>query len=273
MEYFGTYFGSKKKPPGDPFPGGYLGAAGTPFFGSYFGGTSDTLQPANSNGFATYAGFRTRVLSYIDTDGADLDTDLVDDIVLLGEKKIAREIRCREVEAPLSVAVVRGTAPIPPDYLDLKNARTYVGGRAFVIERVDVSQIGRRHLINGGQRTGATASSYGGPLTMARDGDHFVFGPSVAESAVIEGTYYRAFVPLIDREESLIDPTSSSFQPLYAANPALYLYAALSEAEMLISRMPRAQLYAQKYAQLAAALQTQSEHEQYSGGPMRMRAR
>lgn len=197
---------------------------------------------------STNAQLETAVASWLHR--ADL-TSIVPDLVMLGEKRIFREVRAREMETALSVTISSGVATVPSDYIDLKFA--YVDGApTSKLTRASPSQIYEQYPLR---------SSGGKPVKIAREGANFIFGPYPGQNYTIKGIYYA-------------EPTAvaTSANALFVANPDLYLFAALAEAAPYLKNDKRIGVWEGKYNQIKNQIDTQEAKEERSGGGMAVSA-
>ena len=164
----------------------------------------------------TYADLQNQVKSFLhrasllDAVGADN----VPDLIRLGEVFLFRKVRAPEMEATLSGQIDgNGQLAVPSDYAAIKHAR---------ISRspsVPLKMRPTRWIMESYN----LRSSGGIPHYIGRDGASFIFGPYPDSQYTVLGVYYAK-------------PTSiqSSANSLFVANPDLYLYAALAEANAYV---------------------------------------
>ena len=101
-------------------------------------------------------------------------------------------------------------------------------------------------------------SSDGKPFFIGADGSSFIFGPYPDSNYAVEGIYYAK-------------PTAvaSSANSLFTANPDLYLYAALCEAEPYIKNDKRLPLWMGKRDQILFDMNAEARDGEY-GSAMEM---
>lgn len=180
---------------------------------------------------------------------ADLSSYL-DDIVTLGEKRIHREIRNRDMEAALSGTMSSGAIAIPSDYIGFKFA--YVNSNpSKILTLVSEDMIYSKYP----NRTGE-----GRPVYIAIQGNNFIFGPYPDSDYDIIGTYYKTPGTL-----------SSAVYNLFTNNPDLFLFACLSEARAFIQDDKRIPTWENKYASIKDQVNAQDEKDRF-GGRMRIQA-
>src|SRR5687767_15309237 len=104
---------------------------------------------------STYAELQTAVANWINR--SDL-TSYVPDLIMLGEKRIYRELRIRAMETALSSAISSGVLAVPSDYVDLKSARID-GTPVQPLTRKSVDSVYHKYPLR---------SSQGRPVVIAR---------------------------------------------------------------------------------------------------------
>lgn len=198
---------------------------------------------------STYADLKTAITGWLDVTTATL-TSQIDDLITVGEKRIFREARTRDMETALSSAISSGVVALPASYVAMKFA--YLNTSPIqVLERRPAEWI----YANYPQTT-----TSGIPQFFARDGSNFIFGPYPDSAYTMNGIYYARLTAI-----------SSSVNALFTANPDLYLMAALAEAEMLIGRDPRIAIWESKYQRILADVNGEDKTEDQSGSHLQMR--
>lgn len=198
---------------------------------------------------SNYTELTNAVVAWLDVATADLSS-VVSDLVMVGEKRIMRELRTPDMEASLSSDITAGVLAVPSDLIEVKHL--YVDGSptqplrmvpsAFIYERYP------------------TRSSEGKPLVVARDGSNFIFGPYPDSTYTIKGTYYKRLTSV-----------QTSANPLFSASPDLYLWAALAESEPLLKRDNRVALWESKYQMVRNLVNGEVNRSRF-GGPLSIRA-
>jgi len=197
---------------------------------------------------STYAELQTAVANWLHRD--DL-TSRVPEFITLGETRLFRELRVKDMETSFSTAITSGTVTLPTAYIDLKYA--YIDASPVQwLERRPAAWVYEKY---------STRSADGKPKVIAREASTFIFGPYPDSAYTVAGVYYKN-----------IGPVSSSAHALFTNNPDLYLFAALLEAVPFIANDKRVQLWAAKYADSLSRLQAQSDRETYSGSTLAVRA-
>lgn len=176
-------------------------------------------------------------------------TAYIPDYIALGEARIYRELRVRQMETAFSGVIAAGVIAIPTGYLELKNA--YVSGTSVQkLERKDAEWIYAKYQ---------TRSADGQPRFIAREAGNFIFGPYPDSAYTVSGIYYKKL-------DALSDTNVSNW--LVTDAPDLLLYASLIEAQIDIQGDDRIGLWEGKYAQAKAAIVRESDNEEFSGSPL-----
>lgn len=148
-----------------------------------------------------------------------------EDLILMGEKWIFRHARTREMEdTTLSVAIANGVASVPDGFVGLKHARLS-GTPTTPLTIRPATWIYDRYPNRGGGSE---------PKYIGVDGSNFIFGP-YPSARTVNGTYYKKLTSVI-----------TSANALFVANPDLYLFAALAEAEPFLKNDKRVMLWMSK---------------------------
>lgn len=194
----------------------------------------------------TYAELKTALATW--TRRADIST-YADDLITIAEGRVFKEVRSREMETALSVAISAGVAAVPADYTDLKFA--YIDGTPIRnLQRKDPSWIYLTYPLR---------SSQAKPSFIARDVSSFIFGPYPDSNYTVKGTYYKELTAL-----------SSSVNDLYTNNPDIYLSASLAEAFRFLRNDNMLKYWEGKYESIRDNISTQYRAEKVSGGPLTM---
>src|SRR3990167_10862264 len=199
---------------------------------------------------ASYSELKTAVGNWLNRD--DLTTYLAD-LVMLGEKKVYRDLRIRAMETALSSTIASGVIALPSDYVELKSA--YVGGSPTqILERKTAEFLYTNY---------PTRSSGGKPKFIGREASNFIFGPYPDSTYTIKGVYYARLAALSDSNTTNWFTTNA---------PDILLFASLLEAEIFIKNDERIALWQAKYDQIASQLTAEDQREQFSGSTLRMTA-
>lgn len=195
---------------------------------------------------STYANLQNQVKSFLhrasllDAVGADN----VPDLIRLGEIFIFRKVRAPEMEATLSGQIdgTTGTLSVPSDYAALKHARIVMSPSRPLKMRATRWILEKYPL----------RSADGIPAFIGRDGGSFIFGPFSDSAYTVAGVYYAK-------------PTSiaSSANTLFVANPDVYLYASLAEAEAYIKNDKRIALWIAKRDSIVRDINGEADEGRY----------
>lgn len=194
----------------------------------------------------TYAELQTAVSNWLHR--SDLGS-IIPDLIMLGEKRIFREIRARIMETALSDTIASGVIALPSDYLELKFA--YVDGSPVkLLQRTSPTALLQKYPLR---------SSTSKPFLIARQGTNFIFGPYPDSTYTIKGIYYA-------------QPTgiATSANSLFTNNPELYLFAALLEAEPYMKNDNRVMLWQAKYDQIKDQINSYEKQEAGSGSGLQV---
>jgi hypothetical protein len=193
---------------------------------------------------SNYTALTGAVAAWLDVGTADISA-VVSDLVLTAEKRIMRELRTPDMEVALSDSITTGgLLPVPSDYIEMKFAYVDANPTQY-IQMVSPSYIYERY---------PTRSGSGKPIVMARDGANFIFGRYPDSSYTIKGTYY-----------SHLTAVETSANPLFTANPDLYLFACLAESEPIIGRDRRIQIWESKYRMVKELVNGESDRSNFGG--------
>lgn len=198
----------------------------------------------------TRAELETAIGTWRDVPAAQLT--MLDDLVMIAEKRIFREARTIYQEVALSDTVTTGGAvPIPSGYIALKVA--YLDGSP-------IKRLERRSLdwlySNYPQRSADSKPSF-----IAREASNFVFGPYPDSNYTVKGVYYKDLTAL----------ATSAVNALFSASPDLYLFACLAESEIVLGSDERIQLWEAKYQKILNDVNGMDDAEDNSGGVLQMR--
>lgn len=196
-----------------------------------------------------YTDLSNAVVAWLNVGTADLSA-VISDLVMTGEKRIMREMRTPDMMTSLTATISSGVLTVPSDYKEMIHA--YVDANPTQhLEMVSPSYIYDRY---------PSRTSEGVPVVMARDGSNFIFGPYPDSDYTIKGTYYKHLTAV-----------QTSANPLFTANPDLYLFACLAESEPVLGRDPRIAIWESKYRMVKEIVNGEASRSRFSG-PMSVRA-
>lgn len=179
---------------------------------------------------STFAELKTAMANWLDVASGNFASSQLDDLVLLSEKWVMRNIRHPDMESTFSSAIASGVIAAPTGFLGLRHA--YVDGSP-----VKQLQIKSAHQI---YAAFPTRSAQAKPSWIAYDAGNLIFGPYPDANYTIKGTYLKTQGPL-----------SSATYNLFTNNPDLFLFAALAEAEMVLGRDERVERWRAKRDEIA----------------------
>lgn len=199
----------------------------------------------------TYTGLQASIAGWLKR--SDL-TSIIPDLIVLAESRIARDLRHRN---QITVATVNTTAgvptiPLPADFLELQNidlVSTTTRSLTFETqEQLDVRFPAGQGLAK--------------PAAYTIVGSNIELGPIPDTEYPITLTYY-ARIPSLS-----VTPTNW----LLTSYPAIYLFAALSEAEPYLFNDNRALMWEAKYQKDMTDLQNADDTAMFSGTALRVRS-
>lgn len=193
--------------------------------------------------------FKTAIGEFLDI-GSAISHAKLDDLIRVGENRVVKELRVRDMETALSATIgsTAGTASVPSDYLDMKYA--YVNSSPIRrLERKSPGWIYEKFP----DRTS------GDERYFAREGNEFIFGEGGTPGRVVKGIYYAKPTAM-----------SSTINSLFSAYPEVYLFATLAEAGPYVdkSKLGDVQLWEQKYQMAVRRANQMDKDELYSGSPL-----
>lgn len=200
--------------------------------------------------FDTYANFRTVVYNHLDVSTGDITTTSLDDVVLVGENYVNRKLRVNQMETALAVTInSAGVATYPTDYMDA----------AYLYVTSSPNQILQKKAPEFIFRDYGDRNYTGIPKFVAEDAGTFIFGPAPNSTYTVRGTYYA-------RPASL--PGTATINSVFSAYPEIYLWAALANAELYLSRDDRV-AWQQKCDEAINRANTEERRKRSGGGPIR----
>lgn len=198
-----------------------------------------------------FATLKTEVAAWLNR--SDL-TNEVPGFIQLGEFRVYRDLRVRQMETALSAAISSGVLAVPSGYLEMKFA--YVNGSPMrKLERKDAEWIYLNY---------PTRSSDGTPKFFAREATNFIFGPYPDSAYTIKGVYYKKL-------DALSGTNTTNW--LITDAPDLILFASLCEAAPFLQDDTRVPLWEKKYAQIKDRFQRNDVEEEFSGSPLAVTVR
>lgn len=198
-----------------------------------------------------FATLKTEVAAWLNR--SDL-TNEVPGFIQLGEFRVYRDLRVRQMEAALSAAISSGVLAVPTGYLEMKFA--YINGSPMQkLQRKDAEWIYYNY---------PTRSADGTPRFFAREATNFIFGPYPDSGYTVKGVYYKKLDAL---------SVSNTSNWLVTDVPDLILFASLCEAAPFLQDDTRVALWEKKYEQIKRRVQVNDEQEEFSGSPIQVTVR
>lgn len=204
--------------------------------------------------FSSYADFRTKFQQMFDGDDisqSDISVPVMDLIIGLGERRIYRQLRSSTMDVSLSVSVTGNLAPLPADFLELKQS-PYVG------LKVQATYAPLEALQNALNLQSGTVDNVS-PLRYSFEGDNLVFYPLQADGTVVTGRYYKQFADI-----------STGLNALFIRHPDIFLYAALAESGPFIGD-DRTGAWESKYESLMQAANEEERRRITRGSKLQTR--
>jgi hypothetical protein len=194
---------------------------------------------------STYTEIALKVEQWLNREGFTELTDQIEDLILMGQRRIFRQLRVNDMLVVDSAFVIDSTTEtVPADY---KAAYTFSlslpGGQA------DMKSSPIRNVRKSG--------TSGIPKYFAKVGANFYFGPAPDGTYTAELIYYA--------EPTLISLTDAS-NWLSLSAPELIMYGALVEASLFLKDDARVQFWEAKFQNVFRALEQESEEESRDAG-------
>lgn len=191
----------------------------------------------------TYADLQTSIKSWLRR--SDLDS-VIPDFITLGEDRIYRNLRVRQMEEEIDSTISSGVLAVPADYVDMKYLYADLSTKQW-LERKTAEWIYR----NNPSRNTDT------PRYFARDRSNFIFAP--VQDVAVKGVYYKR-LPSIATE----------LNDIFTAHPGLWLFAALSETAPYIQNDARLPMWEKKYMDILMEVNSEEYRENASGSRLAM---
>ena len=192
----------------------------------------------------TYTALGSAIATVMDVSYSDISA-VVPDIITVGETRLLREVRTRDMETALGgLTIASGVITVPSAYLELKHAYIDKSPTQW-LERKPASWIYQYY---------PNRSSDGTPSFIAREGGNFIFGPYPDSGYTVKGVYYKSPGSI-----------SASAHTFFTNNPDLYLFACLAESSIFISDQSKIPVWEAKYRKILNDVNMQDDKEAYSG--------
>lgn len=198
----------------------------------------------------TYDGLKASIASWIKR--TDL-TDVIPDLIVLAEARIARDLRLRRqiVSADLTLTPSAQGVELPADWLEFENV-TLNGDPPRQLTYVNIEHLDSRY----------PSTWTGMPAVYTLEGNQILFGPT-PDKAYTAGVFYYAKFP------ALTVGTDTNW--LLTNHPSIYLFAALAEAEPFLVNDARSVIWEGKYGKDMNELQKADDAAMFSGTALRVR--
>jgi hypothetical protein len=195
---------------------------------------------------SNYTNISAAVNKWINRVGASSITDNTEDFIVLGQRKIQRDVRVPPMEVLLSgLTVTLGRASIPSSMLDVKEIVAYDGNGAWPVRRSTYADVINKRIQDGP-----------GPQIFDTIAGVIEFGPSPSSGVSINLVYYQEL-------EFISSSVEENWFSQYA--PELVLYAAVYEAAVFMKDTEQEQKYAAMYKEAKELLKAQKDKAEWSG--------
>ena len=172
---------------------------------------------------STYAQLESAMENWLKRGGLD---DRIPEFISLGEARIGREVKAKQMEQRVSVSPTENTESLPSDFVSMRAVR------------IKGSTIGWLDYMTPDEFFNTTPSSTSSTIKKYTIfGDELVF-PAVP-SGDIELWYFKRLTAL-----------SSATNTLFTINPDLYLYAAMAAAQPFLQKDSKIPLWDSLYQQV-----------------------
>lgn len=188
---------------------------------------------------STYAELVTACKNWLKRGGLD---DRIPEFITIGEARIAREVRARQMEARVSSTPTTAYSNLPSDYLSMRGVR------------IQGSSLGWLVYVPPDQFFSEFASGTSSDRKVYTIfGDELIFPGT--PSGAIELWYFKKLAAL-----------SSATNTLFTSNPDLYLYAAMSAAQPFLKNIPQMPVWESLYTNVRDSVNTQHKEGRYPSG-------
>jgi hypothetical protein len=195
----------------------------------------------------TKATLKTAMLGWLTRTSASITATQQDEIVMLAEKDIARELRKKVVRASFTLDLA-GFKALPAACGELRSIRYNTSTKLWPLIRVTPEALANN------RRSGTGTPLYYSVV------DNTVLLDIVPSSAfVTEIIYFEALVPLV---------ADGDTNTVLTASPDIYLYACLKEAELFLEHDERNPIWTAKYEKAIAAENLARETAELAGAPI-----
>jgi len=176
-------------------------------------------------------------------------TKHIEDFIIIGQRRIMREVRIPPMETVVTLSVDSVTEPLPTDYLESKTLTIIQTAGNVTLHRAPFEQVRKFTSVNQ-------------PKFFARAGSDLYFGPPPGQTYSIELVYYKEL-------EFISSTVSQNWFSQFAAE--LILAAALTEAYHFMQETASADNWDRLYLRTKGLLEEQRDKAEWSGGPLSAR--
>ena len=194
---------------------------------------------------SNYTEIALKVEQWLNREGFTELTDQIEDLILMGQRRIFRQLRVNDMLVVDSAFIIDSTTEtVPTDY-----KATYTFSLSLPGGQADMKSTPIRNLRKSG--------TSGVPKYFAKVGSSFYFGPSPDGTYTAELIYYA--------QPNLID-TSTASNWLSIKTPELILFSTLIEASLFLKDDQRVQFWEAKFQNVFKAMEQESELESRDAG-------
>jgi hypothetical protein len=196
---------------------------------------------------STYSELQSLVANYLAR--SDLTAQIVD-FIQLGEVRLRRDLRLREMLTTADLTVNAQEVDVPSDFLQL---------REIHFDTTPITQLD--YLVPTSFFRNGRVKEIGRPVFYTVTGDKFLFGPSPDATLTAKLLYYQKPNFLSDSNTSNVFLTTC---------PDALLYATLAESEPFLMNDERVAIWASLYDRARIQLTSSDDAAEFSGNPMQM---
>jgi hypothetical protein len=186
------------------------------------------------------------VVAWLEVPTADVSS-VISDLVMVGEKRIMREVRTPDMEDTHSTAISSGVIAVPTGFVELKYAY------------IDRNPSQRIEMVSPNVIYDRSHESGRGARCSRPDGSNFIFGPYPDSTYTVNLRFYKHLTAV-----------QTTINALFTENPDLYLWACLSEASPILKQDDRIAVWESKYQMVKELVNGEAGRSHFSG-PMTIR--
>lgn len=199
----------------------------------------------------TYTGLQASIAGFLHR--TDM-TAVIPDLIILGEARIARDLRLRRQVTHTTLATVANTQTVtlPTDFLEAENISVVDAGINRNLEYVNIERLNVKYPDGAGN---------GSPVVYTFESNNILLGPTPDAIYPVDFFYYARWAPLAT--------TPSNW--LLSNHPNIYLFSALAEAGDYTKDSDGVSKWEAKYNLGVKKLQDSDDESQFSGAALRVR--